>query len=121
LQRIYLANWYKTFYLSRIMPNQPTEEDLNLNILTQPVVRQSLGEPDPFRLRYRQQLIDVIGQVARQKLLGPDIPVFLEHWSKDNVPQEDQSHFVAIVEVELFALHGGNFARFRLRHSEFLD
>jgi Fic/DOC family len=85
------------------------------------VVRQSLGEPDPFRLRYRQQLIDVISQVVRQKLIGQDIPVFLEHWSKDKLPKEDQSHFVAIVEVELFALHEGNFARFRLRHAEFLD
>jgi Fic/DOC family len=85
------------------------------------VVRQSLGEPDPFRLRYRQQLIDVIGQVVRQKLIGQDIPVFIEHWSKDNLPKEDQSHFVSTVEIELFALHEGNFARFRLRHSEFLD
>ncbi len=85
------------------------------------VVRQSLGEPDPFRFRYRQQLIDVIGQVVRRKLIGQDIPVFIEHWSKDNLPKEDQPHFVAIVEVELFALHEGNFARFRLRHAEFLD
>jgi Fic/DOC family len=85
------------------------------------IVRQSLGEPDPFRLRYRQQLIDVIGRVVRQKLIGQDIPVFIEHWSKDNLPKEDQSRFVGVVEAELFALHEGNFARFRLRHSEFLD
>lgn len=85
------------------------------------VVRQSLGEPDPFRFRYRQQLIDVIGQVVRQRLIGQDIPVFIEHWSKDNLPKEDQPRFIGIVEAELFALHEGNFARFRLRHSEFRD
>jgi hypothetical protein len=101
------------------MPNQPPEEDLN--ILASPIVRQSLGEPDPFRFRYRQQLIDVIGQVVRQKFIGQDIPVFLESWSNDHLPKEDQSHFVAIVELELVALHEGNFARFRLRQSEFLD
>ena len=101
------------------MPNHPTEEDLI--ILAQPVVRQTLGQPDPFRLRYRQQLIEIIGEVVRQKLIEQDIPVFIEHWSKDNLPKEDQSHFVGVVEVELFALHEGNCARFRLRHSEFLD
>jgi hypothetical protein len=101
------------------MPNQPTEEDLN--ILAQPVVRQTLGQPDPFRLRYRQQLIEIIGEVVRQKLIGQDIPVFIEHWSKENLPQEDRPRFVEVVEVELFALHEGNCARFRLRHSEFLD
>ncbi len=101
------------------MPKQSTEEDLN--ILTQPVVRQSLGKPDPFRLRYRQQLIEIIGEVVRQKLTGQDIPVFIEHWSKDNLPEEDQPHFVGVIEVELFALHEGNCARFRLRHAEFLD
>jgi hypothetical protein len=105
--------------LSRIIPKQPTEEDLN--ILTQPVVRQSLGKPDPFRLRYRQQLIEIIGEVVWQKLIGQDILVFIKHWSKDNLPKEDQSHFVEVVEVELFALHEGNCARFRLRHAEFLD
>ncbi len=85
------------------------------------VVRQSLGQPDPFRLRYRQQMIEVIGQVVRQKLIGQDIPVFIAHWSKDNLPKEDQPRFVGVVEAELFALHEGNFARFRLQHSEFLD
>jgi hypothetical protein len=101
------------------MPNQPTEEDSN--ILAPPVVRQTLGQPDPFRLRYRLQLIEIIGEVVRQKLIGQDIPTFIERWSHDHLPEEDQSHFVAIVEIELFALHEGNCARFRLRHSEFLD
>jgi hypothetical protein len=44
------------------MPNQPTEEDSN--ILAPPVVRQTLGQPDPFRFRYRLQLIEIIGEVS---------------------------------------------------------
>jgi hypothetical protein len=76
------------------MPKHLAEGDLN--IIAPPVVRQTLGQPDPFRLRYRQQLIEIIGEVVRQKLIGQDIPIFIEHWSKDNLPKEDQSHFVTI-------------------------
>src|SRR5580693_2825956 len=31
-------------------------------------VRQSLGEPDPFRLRFREQLREIIGEVVRGRM-----------------------------------------------------
>ncbi len=82
-------------------------------------IRQSLGEPDPFRLRYRQQIIDVIAQVIRQKLPKQALSPFLTTWSKENLQQEDTPRFIGIIETELLALHSGNYGRFRLRESEF--
>ena len=35
-------------------------------------VRQSLGEPDPFRLRHRAQLREVIGEIIRARLSRRD-------------------------------------------------
>lgn len=82
-------------------------------------IRQSLGEPDPFRLRYRQEMIEAVGLVVRQRLVGEDLPIFLRHWAEEHVPEEDRLRFAAAAEAQLRALHEGNFARFRLRPSEF--
>lgn len=82
-------------------------------------VRQSLGEPDPFRLRYRNEMIEVIGEVVRGKLPRIEIPAFLNRWSAKRIPEIDRLHFVSVIETELLALHEGNFVRFRLQPAEF--
>ena len=81
--------------------------------------RQSLGEPDPFRLANRDALRDVVGQIVRQGLNREAAFKFLERWSKENLPPGDRAQFVEVAEDEILALHEGNFARYRLRPSEF--
>lgn len=82
-------------------------------------VRQTLGEPDPIRLRYRQFVIDTIAQVVRDRL-GKQTAVTLIHkLATDQIPAQDRDRFVEIVEAELLSLHEGSIARFRLRPSEF--
>jgi len=87
------------------------------------VVRHTLGEPDKFRLRYRKALIDCVGEVIRQIGRGNAIDTggVLSHLSKDLVPENDLEHFLKIAKEEIAALHEGNFARYRLRPSEFED
>jgi hypothetical protein len=80
-----------------------------------------LGEPDPFRLRYRNEMTEVIGQVVREKLARTDIPAFLKQWSTGHILETDRLHFVSVIETEILALHEGNFVRFRLSSSEFDD
>jgi hypothetical protein len=80
-----------------------------------------LGEPDPFRLRYRNEMTEVIGQVVREKLARTDIPAFLKQWSARHILETDRLHFVSVIETEILALHEGNFVRFRLSSSEFDD
>lgn len=84
-------------------------------------VRQSLGEPDPIRLRYRDALRDIVREVVLgpldRKAAGERIKVF----AKDRVDPKDRDEFSAVAETELLGLHEGNFARYHVRPSEFED
>lgn len=80
-------------------------------------IRQSLGEPDRFRLRYRNELTEVVGDVVR-RLARPTVEEVTAA-ADDRVPPEDLDDFVRMAVKELEGLHDGNFARFRLRPSEY--
>ena len=81
-------------------------------------VRQSLGQPDVFRLRYREQMVSIVrGIVLRGEQPTPE--QISTAAQEQGVRSEDLDHFVRLVQGELNALHEGNFARFRLRPSEF--
>jgi Fic family protein len=80
-------------------------------------VRQSLGEPDKFRLRFRAELTEVVAEIVRGGL-----PPTLEEVTKavgERVPSEHLDDFVRMTIKDLENLHEGNFARFRLRPSEY--
>ena len=79
--------------------------------------RQSLGEPDPFRLKFRSEITEVVGNVVR----SGKRPTLKEvtRLAKSRVPAENLDDFVRVTIRDLENLHEGNFARFRLRPSEF--
>ncbi len=80
-------------------------------------VRDSLPEPDAFRLKYRDALIKVVGEVIRRGL-DPKAKNIAE-LAKPLVPRGDLEQFGSLVRAEIAGLHEGNIARFRLRPSEF--
>jgi len=80
-------------------------------------LRDSLPEPDPFRLKYRMVLTEVVGEAVRQRL--PEDARRIETLAKPLVEPEDLNRFVALAAAELHGLHEGNIARFRIRPSEF--
>jgi hypothetical protein len=82
-------------------------------------VRQSLGEPDPFRLRYREQLRELIAELVRARVGRKDVVARIAAWSKKEIDPGDHKRFAEIAEGELIGLHEGNFARYRIRPSEF--
>jgi Fic family protein len=82
-------------------------------------VRQSLGEPDLFRLRYREQLRELIAELVRTGVDRKDAATRIAAWAKKQIDPDDRQHFAEIVEAELIGLHEGNFARYRIRPSEF--
>ena len=82
-------------------------------------VRQSLGEPDPFRLRHRAQLREVIGEIIRARLSRRDAVARIVDWSREKISPDDRQRFTEVVETELTSLHEGNFARYQIRPSEF--
>lgn len=82
-------------------------------------VRQSLGEPDPFRRRYRTPVAATITLIVRDSMDKKTAPAFIRQRAAVGIPQEDQARFVEVVETELMSLHEGNIARYRLRPSQY--
>ncbi len=82
-------------------------------------IRQSLGEPDLFRLRYREALRSAVSFVIREQLSKIRASQWIEEWSSKNLQAEDRARFVEVVELDLIGLHEGNYAKYRVRPSEF--
>jgi hypothetical protein len=82
-------------------------------------VRQSLGDPDAFRSEYRANIFSVVQQVLLEGLNRLQALEYLQAYSKEKIKALDQEQFCVVVETELLALHEGNFARYRVRPSEF--
>jgi Fic family protein len=81
-------------------------------------VRQSLGEPDPFRLRYRTQLGEFIRGVVTAHMDKAQAIRWIASQA-ELIPQQDRARFIEIVETELGNLHIGNIARFKLMPTDF--
>jgi len=82
-------------------------------------VRQSLGEPDPFLLRHRAHLREVVGEIIRGRMNKKAAVAHIAAWSKSKIDAGEQPRFTEAVERELMSLHEGNFARYQIRPSEF--
>ena len=84
-------------------------------------VRQSLGEPDPFRLRYREAIDMTVAEVVRNRIDKTAANTHIEKQATEELPQSDQARFNKVAATELTTLHEGNNARYRLRPSEYRD
>lgn len=70
------------------------------------VARQSIGEIDTFRIQYRQQRKDVMGEVVRQKLHGQDAEALIASFcAKAEIDNTDK--FIAMALADLDTLHAG--------------
>ena len=79
--------------------------------------REELGEPDPFRMKYRSLLTEIIREVVLHGVgQAQDV---VTTWAAEHLPEDDRQRFINLVHVELKGLHEGNIARFRLRPAEF--
>lgn len=81
-------------------------------------ITQSLVDPDPLKMRYREELIEAVQDVVRQGLQPS--PVLLQEMASQRVPVQDADAFADLLGEALVNLHEGSVARFRLRRSEFL-
>jgi hypothetical protein len=82
-------------------------------------VRQSLGDPDPFRQRHRDKLRQVVGDAVRKHLNRKEASSHIADWVENNLAADDRSRFREMAESDLLNLHEGNFARLQVRPSEF--
>jgi prophage maintenance system killer protein len=80
--------------------------------------RQSTGEPDQFRLKYREELRSVVAGVIRAPHGKQTAPNAISEFAA-GLPVEDRARFVEVAETEIIGLHEGNFARYKVRSSEY--
>lgn len=81
------------------------------------VVRDSVAEPDRFRMRYREALTEVIGQIirAKQQPSADNIRAL----ARGNVEARDMLKFVELTTQEFRRLSEFNIARYRIRRSDY--
>ena len=82
-------------------------------------VRQSLGQPDPFRVRHRELVAELVAAVVRTRLDKQAATALARQRAVEQVSPANQARFVEVVETELMSLHEGNIARYRLRPAEY--
>jgi Fic family protein len=81
-------------------------------------VRQSLGEPDPFRLRYREIIQKTVQHILINALKPAEALAYVQEVATQ-LPNDQAQTFVEVLKTELSSLHEGNFARYRVRPQEF--
>ncbi len=82
-------------------------------------VRQSLGEPDPFRLKHREALREIVQTIVLERLDKKVALSRIAAWAGKNIKADEQDQFREVAENEILGLHEGNFARYRIRPSQF--
>jgi hypothetical protein len=80
-------------------------------------VATTLPKPDPFRLKFRVELEEAVGELVRPgSRLRADA---LERVVARLVASQDRDRFASMLAQELGNLHEGNIARYRLRLAEY--
>ena len=80
-------------------------------------IRETVAEPDPVRLRYREALITVVSEIVRGQ--QPPGEAAVRAVAAALVPQEHLDQITELALADLRNLHEGNVSRYRLRLSEY--
>jgi len=83
------------------------------------VIRGAVGDPDPFRVKYRQAIAGQVAEIIRSRCTRREAVARLRQWAEASVVETDRKAFVTAAEETLAGIHEGNFARYRIRPSEF--
>jgi hypothetical protein len=80
-------------------------------------IRETVAEPDPVRLRYREALIAVVSEIVRGQQSPSEATV--RAIVATLVPQQELEQITELALADLRNLHEGNISRYRLRLSEY--
>jgi hypothetical protein len=78
---------------------------------------ETVAEPDPVRLRYREALITVVSEIVRGQ--QPPSKAAVRAVAATLVPREYLDQITELALADLGNLHEGNVSRHRLRLSEY--
>lgn len=77
--------------------------------------RATLGDPDPFRLRYRKIIAETIFEIVHNCLDKKTAVSTIQKIALEKIVAEDRMRFIETVESEMIGLHEGNIARFGIQ------
>ncbi|MBI5558091.1 MAG: Fic family protein [Deltaproteobacteria bacterium] len=80
-------------------------------------ITQTMAEPDPLRIRYREALINTVQAIVRGRKMPSTKNI--QQLTDELVPEQDKKAFNKMVLDAVQRLHEGNVARYRLKLSEF--
>lgn len=83
------------------------------------ITRKELGEPDSFRMRYRNAITDNVAHIVRYCMDKAAAIAYIREYARNSIPLQDQAQFVESVERDIMSLHEGNIARHRIRDFEY--
>ncbi len=83
-------------------------------------VRQTLGKPDPFLLKHREALRELVRTIVLERLSPKNTFERIAIYAEKYIPADEQNQFRQVSENEVLTLHEGNFARYRIKPSEFV-
>jgi hypothetical protein len=76
-------------------------------------VRQSLGEPDPFRFKHKAALRQIVGEVVRGRIDRKAAAGYVTNWvEKNGIPDAEREKFRDMAESDIVSLYKGNFAHY---------
>jgi Fic family protein len=81
-------------------------------------IRQTVGEPDAFRTRYRNEIRELVTEIISNNLSPKEGSERIKRKANE-ILKTDQNKFVEYVDSELLGVHEGSFARFRVSPAEF--
>ncbi len=81
-------------------------------------ITQTMVEPNPLKIQYREALINAVQAVVRGLL--PIQPAVVAELAQAHAAATDQTAFADLLTTALRQLHEGSIARYRLRRSEYL-
>ena len=80
--------------------------------------QQKLNTPDPFRLKYRNQITKLVRKVVQTAHSQTNAQEWINHHANIGIPEEHRNEFIDTIKVELASLHEGNIARYQLRPAD---
>jgi len=80
-------------------------------------ITQTMAEPDPLRIRYREALILAVQTIVRNRRVPSALNVL--PLADELIREDDQEVFVKMVLEALQRIHEGSVARYRLKLSDF--
>lgn len=80
-------------------------------------ITQTLVEPDPLKIKYRQALIQAVQAVVKGR--QQPSPRLIAALAQEHATPADQAAFAQLLSTALDQLHEGGIARYRLRRSEY--